>query len=110
MTALYVKASSGISQIVSDQNTVSDSTIPMPPVTPHKLVLLENYAFCAIVLQYSKWLLARWSPSEIDIIEQEHQVLINSYSQEEQRHSAEKDYDDSTTFYEALCYCQGVFQ
>jgi hypothetical protein len=61
VSAKFVEASGSFSRIVAERDGINDSTIQMPPVMSHQLVLLHLYAFCVIVGQHRECLVERWS-------------------------------------------------
>ena len=78
---LYSEAASGISPIFAKRDSMNEGTNQLAPILAHELVVLEHSEFCVIVRKYRERLLARWSTAEIDIIEQEHQELVATYTQ-----------------------------
>jgi len=73
VTKLYVKAAARISRIVAERGAGNESTDELPAVLRQELVRLEHFLFCTNVRQHREHLLARWTTTEIDIIDQEHQ-------------------------------------
>ena len=71
---------------------------------------LEHSLFCANVRQHRERLLVRWTDTEIDIIEQEHQELVAAYDNEAPLQSALNACDDNTTFEEAWSIVKGRFK
>lgn len=65
---MYVESSVGIGRIVAEREKMNQSTAQVPPVRPHQLVLLEHYAFWAIVPQHQQRLQKHWAPVELILL------------------------------------------
>ena len=76
VTKLYVETISGNSQVFAERDAMNESADELPPVLPHVLATLEPSDLCAIVRRHRERLLALWSTTEIDAIEQQHQELV----------------------------------
>ena len=66
---------------------------------------LEHSLFCTNVQQHRERLLVRWTDTEIDIIEHEHQELVAAYHNE-----APLARDEKSTFDEAWSIMKGRFK
>ena len=110
VTKLFLEAASGISQIIAERDEMNDSTDKLPPVLPHELAELEPSYFCAIVRQHRERLLARWTATEIDSIEQQHQELVVAYARQQQLREALKACDEKTTFDQGWGIVKGRFE
>ena len=109
VTKLYVEAATGISQIVVERDASNKSSNALSAVLPQELVCLEHSEFCANVREHCKRLLARWTATKIDIIEQEHQELVAAYHNKAPLQSALNACNDNTTFEEAWSIVKGCF-
>ena len=96
-----MEAISGISQIVAERDAMHESADELPPVLPHELAALEPSDLCAIVRRHRERLLARWTSTEIDAIEQQHRELVAAYAREQPLRAALTARDEKTTFDEA---------
>ena len=101
VTKLYVEAISGISQILAERDARNESADELPPVLPHELAVLKPLNLCVIVQRHHERLLARWTTTEMDVIEQEHQELVAAYAREQPLQAALKACDEKTAFDEA---------
>lgn len=110
VTKLYVEAAARISRIVAERDANNESTDELPAVLPNELVRLEHSLFCTNVQQHRERLLVRWTDTEIDIIEQEHQELVAAYHNEAPLQSALNACDEKTTFDEAWSIVKGRFK
>ena len=110
VTKLYVEAAARISRIVAERDADNESTDELPAVLPQELVRLEHSLFCTNVRQHRERLLARWTATEIDIIEQEHQELVAAYHNEAPLQLALNAYDENTTFDEARSLVKGLLK
>ena len=110
VTKLYVVAAARISRIVAERDANNESTNELPAVLPNELVRLEHSLFCTNVQQHRERLLVRWTDTEIDIIEQEHQELVAAYHNEAPLQSALNACDEKTTFDEAWSIVKGRFK
>jgi len=79
----------------------NESTDALPSLLPQELVHLEHSLFCTNVREHHERLLARWTATKIDVIEQEHQELVAAYHNEAPLPSALNACDENTTFGEA---------
>ena len=110
VTKLYVKAATGIIQIVMERDVSNKSTNELPAVFPQELVCLEHDEFCVNMWEYCKHLLACWTVTKIDYIEQEHQELVAAYHNKAPLQSALNACDDNTTFEEAWSIVRSCFK
>ena len=109
VTKLYVKAATGINWIVVDRDASNESSHVLPAILQQELVRLEHSEFCANVWEYRERLLTRWTATEIDIIEQEHQELVAAYHNKAPLQSALNACNDNTTFEEAWSIVNSCF-
>ena len=107
---LYVKAAAGISRVVAERDASNESTNELHTVLPQELVHLKHSEFCANVREHCKRLLARWTATEIDIIEQEHQELVAAYHNKAPLQSALNACDYNIIFEEALSIVNSRFK
>ena len=110
VTKLYVEAAARISRIVAERDANNESTDELPAVLPNELVRLEHSLLCRNMQQHRERLLDRWTDTEIDIIEQEHQELVAAYHDEAPLQSALNACDEKTTFDDAWSIIRGRFK
>ena len=85
---IYVSSFAGIDAIVDERNAANKSDKVLPPVFPHQMAALSHSEFCTVFRTHQERLVATgWIATCIDLMEQEHQYLVQYIAAEMALHA-----------------------